>query len=134
MMPLGARLRSAPGEWPILQCSNVFVLPGVPQFFQAKLSRVCAHFLVPNPRTLSRKVSLTAPELDIVSCLNAAVAAHSAVTFGSYPVCLGAVKTVVTLESPASAAVEIEAALSALIDSLPPECIDSVEGASRDVA
>lgn len=31
--------------WPILQCENVFVLPGVPQFFQEKLDVICDHFL-----------------------------------------------------------------------------------------
>jgi hypothetical protein len=31
--------------WPILQCENVFVLPGVPQFFEEKLDVICDHFL-----------------------------------------------------------------------------------------
>ena len=40
MLPRGAVLRPVPGEpdaWPVLQCANVFVLPGVPTFFLAKL-------------------------------------------------------------------------------------------------
>jgi hypothetical protein len=34
-----------PNAWPILQCENVFVLPGVPQFFEEKLGVICDHFL-----------------------------------------------------------------------------------------
>ena len=34
-----------PLTWPILQCENVFVLPGVPHFFEEKIDMICEHFL-----------------------------------------------------------------------------------------
>jgi molybdopterin-biosynthesis enzyme MoeA-like protein len=47
-LPELARLRVAPsdpGGWPILQCANVFILPGVPQYFEAKMGAIVRHFL-----------------------------------------------------------------------------------------
>lgn len=48
LLPDLARLRVAPNGpkvWPILQCENVFILPGVPQFFEKKIDTIVAHFL-----------------------------------------------------------------------------------------
>ena len=49
MLPELSRLRVAPPDgqqgWPILQTENVFILPGVPQFFQAKMQTIVDHFL-----------------------------------------------------------------------------------------
>jgi hypothetical protein len=48
LLPDLARLRVAPNGpkvWPILQCENVFILPGVPQFFENKMDTIVAHFL-----------------------------------------------------------------------------------------
>ena len=35
----------APLTWPILQCENVFVLPGVSHLFEEKINMICEHFL-----------------------------------------------------------------------------------------
>ena len=49
MLPELSRLRVAPPDgqkgWPILQTENVFILPGVPQFFQTKMQTIVDHFL-----------------------------------------------------------------------------------------
>ena len=48
MLPELATLRVAPADangWPILQCENVFILPGVPQYFEKKMSVITEHFL-----------------------------------------------------------------------------------------
>lgn len=54
-LPSGAVTRLVPEDpeaWPILQCGNVFVLPGVPQFFASKLDTIATHFLEGKTRTL----------------------------------------------------------------------------------
>lgn len=59
VLPQGAQLRVVPGEpdaWPILQCGQIFVLPGVPAFFASKLTTICAHFLVGRPPVLARRL------------------------------------------------------------------------------
>lgn len=53
---------------------------------QTELNTIGEHFLQAKPRALVRKVSITSPELDIVSSLNAVVASNADVMFGSYPV------------------------------------------------
>lgn len=48
LLPDSVRLRVAPDGpkvWPIVQCENVFILPGVPQFFEQKMDTIVAHFL-----------------------------------------------------------------------------------------
>lgn len=94
-LPRGAKLLAVPGDadgWPILQCANVFVLPGVPEFFRAKLEVITTHFIKGAAPRLARTVHLALPEIEIVSSLNAAVAAHAAIEFGSYPVTRGQVR------------------------------------------
>lgn len=52
MLPELVKLRVAPLDqqgWPILQCENVFILPGVPQFFQSKMQVIADHFLDERP-------------------------------------------------------------------------------------
>ena len=75
----------------LLQCADVYVLPGVPQFFRTKLKVICDHFLKTNAPRLTRSINLTLPEIEIVNILNSAVAAHTSVSFGSYPVSSGKV-------------------------------------------
>jgi molybdopterin-biosynthesis enzyme MoeA-like protein len=59
LLPELAQLRIAPGNelWPILQCENVFILPGVPTFFEAKVDTIATHFLGRRP-LFTRKVVL----------------------------------------------------------------------------
>lgn len=53
LLPELARLRLPPNSgsklWPILQCENVFILPGVPQYFESKLDVITTHFLSRRP-------------------------------------------------------------------------------------
>jgi molybdopterin-biosynthesis enzyme MoeA-like protein len=37
--------------WPVLQCDNIFVLPGVPKFFEAKMKLITQHFVKSNNNT-----------------------------------------------------------------------------------
>ncbi|KAL7477951.1 hypothetical protein ACHAW6_003738 [Cyclotella cf. meneghiniana] len=107
-------------EWPVLQCSNIFVLPGVPNYFQRQIEQLAAHLSsletlvelqlngsklrrLPSsplpPRSETYRLVLCMDENSIVSELNATVQANPHVSFGSYPlVDHPTYKTIITLE------------------------------------
>jgi FAD synthetase len=86
-------------DWPVLQCRNVFVLPGVPEFFSKKVESLAEYLSIQLERSVTYKVVLSVDEASIVNALNAAVERHPHVTFGSYPfVSHPDFKTVLTLE------------------------------------
>jgi FAD synthetase len=86
-------------DWPVLQCRNVFVLPGVPEFFSKKVKSLAEYLSTQLERSVTYKVVLSVDEASIVDALNAAVERHPDVTFGSYPfVSHPDFKTVLTLE------------------------------------
>eukprot|EP00927_Polykrikos_kofoidii_P049174 TRINITY_DN43284_c0_g1_i1.p1 TRINITY_DN43284_c0_g1~~TRINITY_DN43284_c0_g1_i1.p1 ORF type:complete len:627 (+),score=95.90 TRINITY_DN43284_c0_g1_i1:31-1881(+) len=110
LLPEGSVLRRPPHDgsedecWPVLQCRNVFVLPGVPVIFHEKLTVVCDHFLSGAPgRPHTKRVLLTASENEVTEIITAVAEAHRpVVTVGSYPVTeveKPGVETVVTFES-----------------------------------
>jgi FAD synthetase len=86
-------------DWPVLQCRNIFVLPGVPEFFQKKIESLSVYLSSQLDRSVSYRVVLSVDEPSIVQALNGVVKNHPQVIFGSYPfVSHPEVKTVVTLE------------------------------------
>jgi len=92
-------LSKNPDEWPVLQCQNMFILPGVPQFFEKKIKDVASYLSTELGRRVTFKVVLSIGESSIVPVLNAVVLNHPNVSFGSYPfVNHPEYKTVVTLE------------------------------------
>ena len=102
-LPEGAQLRyvgKKPSDWPILQCEDIFVLPGVPAIFETKITALSEYLSSELERGLEYKVILRLDEAAIVPTLNDAVDTHPYVSFGSYPF-LGHpdMKTVLTLEA-----------------------------------
>ena len=101
-LPSNAKLRYISpdkDDWPTLQCNNVFILPGVPQFFAKKIESLAVYLSSQLERSASYKVVLSVDENSIVPVLNAVVDRHPDVSFGSYPfVGQPDFKTVVTLE------------------------------------
>lgn len=86
-------------DWPVLQCKNIFVLPGVPQYFEKKIQTLAVYLSTEMERGDTFKVVLSIDENSIVPILNDVVERHSNVSFGSYPfVDHPDCKTVVTLE------------------------------------
>ena len=103
MLPSRSKLRYLSDDdedWPVLQCRNIFVLPGVPEFFSQKIKDVAEYVSSDElQRSAVYKVVLSVDEASIVSVLNTAVENHPDVTFGSYPfVSHPDFKTVLTLE------------------------------------
>lgn len=124
-------LSDAKEEWPVLQCQNIFILPGVPTYFQKKINDLAAYLPTASsklaqaatigdediglsvdisaqtekqhptrsPRSDTYRIVLSLEEESIVSALNATVAAHPHVSFGSYPIVDDPeYKTIITLE------------------------------------
>lgn len=102
-LPSNAKLRyisNDKDDWPTLQCHNIFILPGVPQFFAKKMESLAVYLSSQLERSASYKVVLSVDETSIVPVLNAVVDRHPDVAFGSYPfVGQPDFKTVVTLEA-----------------------------------
>jgi len=100
-LPSNAKLRYlSTDEWPVLQCRNVFILPGVPEFFAKKIENVATYLSSQLERSIVYKIVLSVDEQSIVDILNNAVKNHPKVSMGSYPfVSHPDFKTVVTLEA-----------------------------------
>merc|ERR1712196_694934 len=128
MLPELARLRTAPSDdektaWPILQCENVFVLPGVPAFFEEKLATICEHFLTQRKIFMS-KVALALEESTMAEHLNSVVAKFPGVAFGSYPYFNhpdAEFLTIVTVESTDTEVTK--SALQEVVDGMPQEAV-----------
>eukprot|EP00908_Phaeocystis_cordata_P005639 Transcript_16138.p1 GENE.Transcript_16138~~Transcript_16138.p1 ORF type:complete len:597 (+),score=270.45 Transcript_16138:78-1793(+) len=134
MLPRGAVLRPVPeqpAEWPVLQCANVFVLPGVPTYFSSKLATLATHFLAGAAPRLYRQLSLGLPEVDIVEPLNEVVGQHEGVGFGSYPTEQGDARTIITLEADSGSEAELLSAVAALRAALPERAILSESSAAE---
>eukprot|EP00802_Teleaulax_amphioxeia_P013664 Tamp_13717.p1 GENE.Tamp_13717~~Tamp_13717.p1 ORF type:complete len:529 (-),score=121.49 Tamp_13717:105-1640(-) len=100
MLPRGGDLVWGTGEhksdWPLFLFDNVFVLPGVPQFFRAKLDTILNSF-IPARKVFTARARIAAPETSLVSSIDHVVKGFPAVKIGSYPV-NGMEETVVTFE------------------------------------
>jgi molybdenum cofactor synthesis domain-containing protein len=120
-LPQHAKLRylSGPDAWPVLQCQNVFVLPGIPEFFSPKVEKV-AEYLAYHARGLSYQVVLTVDETCIVDVLNYVMNSHPSVAIGCYPfVSRPEFKTVVTVEGQPDDDAAVRRALADLVDRVP---------------
>ena len=84
-VPEGAALVSSPAvRWPAVVMHNVWVLPGIPEAFQMKLTIVRESLLGGAP-FVSRAVFTKMDEGDLKPLLDAVVLAHPEVEVGSYP-------------------------------------------------
>ena len=101
-LPTNAKLRylsKDPNDWPILQCKNIFILPGIPEFFSKKVQNVAEYLSCQMERLPAYKVVLQVDENSIVPILNQVVENHPNIIFGSYPfVSHPEYQTVITVE------------------------------------
>lgn len=63
LLPQGSMLLDAPGgsSWPILRTCNVFILPGIPQFFRAKMDTIAEHFVRGTSHVFHRQARIRNP-------------------------------------------------------------------------
>lgn len=112
--------------WPILQCDNIFVLPGIPRFFAEKIHLIAKHFLTRQQVKESRKIVLDIEEQKLVQTLDAIVAKFDHVKVGSYPfVDHPEFKTIVTVEG--YSLQDVENAIESLLTSIPSRAVLRVE-------
>jgi molybdenum cofactor synthesis domain-containing protein len=83
-VPEGARLvMTSENRWPTIALRNVYVFPGVPQIFAAKVSVLRAE-LADGTRFFSRVVYVRLDEPTLAPLLDRLAAAHPGVNIGSY--------------------------------------------------
>eukprot|EP01038_Epipyxis_sp_PR26KG_P009445 gene9445-12726_t len=112
--------------WPILQCDNIFVLPGIPKFFSSKMDLIVKYFLAKYKPLETRKIILDIEEKTIVTILNTIVNKFGNVKFGSYPfIDHPEFKTIITLEG--VNATTVDDALEGLLYHLPSNAVLRVE-------
>jgi len=117
------------GRWPVVRVGNVFVLPGLPEVFRRKLPVLREHLGGGVP-FVSKAVAMRADEGEIAGLLERISDAHPAVAIGSYPRWGDdLVRVVVTFDGRAPE--EVDRAMAALIEALPPDQI--FDGESADV-
>jgi hypothetical protein len=108
--------------WPVLQCDNIFVLPGIPQFFASKMHLIVKYFIQKNKKLEIRKIVLDLEERMLVSVLDLLVVEHKDVKIGSYPfVDHPEFKTIISIEG--KVAQQVEDAVASLIDKLPSKMV-----------
>jgi molybdenum cofactor synthesis domain-containing protein len=124
-VPAGSQLVGGTSmNWPVVATENVYILPGVPEFFRRKFECIRDRFQA-EPFYV-RMVFTREEELDIATRLDEVAAAHRDVEIGSYPV-FGSedYRVKITIEAKEKAAVE--GAQKALLDCLNPKEIVRTE-------
>jgi molybdenum cofactor synthesis domain-containing protein len=117
-LPAGAELHfGAEGRWPTIVKGHVWMLPGVPELFAAKLATLREHVRGPSAFH-TRSIFTQLDEGELTQLLDRVVSAHPDVEVGSYPKWFDpSYKTKITLDSRSETAVN--AALQELLQGLP---------------
>jgi molybdenum cofactor synthesis domain-containing protein len=113
-------LVSEEAPWPTILVDNVFVMPGLPRIFEAKLPSLRARIGLSRP-FLSRAVYTVCRETDIAELLRRIATSHHDVTIGSYPVIGEAYNVRLTFDGKDGEA--IDRAVGELLAELPPDKI-----------
>lgn len=111
-------------RFPVISFRNIFIFPGIPEYFQNKFSAIKEQFRS-NAFHLKR-IFLNSHETDIAEVLNSVVSANNRVVFGSYPI-IGEsdYRIIITAESKFEES--LNKAVDELLRKLPAEVIISVE-------
>lgn len=118
-LPEGAELVAGPGAgWPLVRVENVWLLPGVPEIFRARLPLLRAQ-LGDDAPFYSHAVYTRADEGEIAALLEGLEAAHPGVSVGSYPR-LNDPECTVKITFDGRELGPVRRALDAFVDALPP--------------
>ncbi len=124
--PAGSRQIEGAGlKYPALACDDVFLLPGVPELFEAQLEVVLAG--LEGQPVVTRFIFLDAHEHEIAPVLDAAALAEPEVEIGSYPTFDPAdgYRVKVTVEHVERA--RVDAMVARLVEGLPKAAVLRVE-------
>ena len=118
-----ADIKNGSNPWPILQCGNVYILPGVSEIFQQKMKLLAKHFLRPQASNSRHSIVVSIEEASLVPTIDSLVQEFGEkVKIGSYPCSGESVQTLITLES--SDPRDVKACLSVLTARVPDGSID----------
>lgn len=111
-------------RFPVISFKNIFIFPGIPEYFQNKFSAIKEQFR--SQAFHLKRIFLNSHETEIAEILNSVVAAHERVAFGSYPI-LGQqdYRIIVTAESKFEES--LNEAVDELLQLLPSKAIKRVE-------
>ncbi|MBI2378496.1 MAG: competence/damage-inducible protein A [Deltaproteobacteria bacterium] len=126
-VPEGTKLVDAPGlKFPVVRARNVFILPGVPEFFEVKLQAI-RDVLASDTRFFLKEIFVSTSEERIADVLESAQTANPGIEIGSYPRFDDADHKVrITIESRDQSIVERGA--RAILERLAPEDVVRVKG------
>eukprot|EP00597_Dinobryon_sp_UTEXLB2267_P005785 CAMPEP_0170064466 /NCGR_PEP_ID=MMETSP0019_2-20121128/4939_1 /TAXON_ID=98059 /ORGANISM="Dinobryon sp., Strain UTEXLB2267" /LENGTH=580 /DNA_ID=CAMNT_0010271135 /DNA_START=93 /DNA_END=1831 /DNA_ORIENTATION=- len=117
---------ATPKTWPILQCDNIFVLPGVPKFFASKMDLMVKYFLTKYTQLETRKIVLDVEERKIVHLLDAFVQRNEEVKVGAYPfVDHPEYKTIITIQGMNTE--KVDNAVAELLEMMPSSYVLRIE-------
>lgn len=88
-LPINSKLKFPPGanSYPVLQCENIFVLPGVPHIFEKKMEQIVTFFIVPLD-TMSKKLILMIDKAETAIATDITTLSQefgNEIELGSYP-------------------------------------------------
>lgn len=124
--PEGSRLISGPKlKYPVLACDELYLLPGVPELFEAQLDTVLEG--LEGQPVVTRLIFVDAHEHEIAPMLDAAAIAEPEVEIGSYPTFDPAAgyRVKVTVEHVSRG--RVDAVIERLVKALPSRAVLKVE-------
>ncbi|MCH2111126.1 MAG: hypothetical protein MK135_17540, partial [Polyangiaceae bacterium] len=71
-------------RWPALECDNIWLLPGIPDYFRLKLEVMKEH-LPSGTQIYAQELEVPREEFSIKEGIDQIVAGHGDVEIGSYP-------------------------------------------------
>jgi molybdenum cofactor synthesis domain-containing protein len=121
----GTLLYSSDGNMPLVVCRNVYLLPGIPRLFAAKIGAL--REVICGEEHALASLYLSSDESAVAAILSAVDVEHPAVKIGSYPKHEASQDHQVWVTVEAATAAEVDIAVDRLLELLPPDEVMRVE-------